>query len=187
MDRLGIGFTGESSRKVTLEKMIEIGREAEMRNFESIWVAEDYYYRDAISRLTVLALNTKTVRLATGVINPESRSPPLIAMTIGTLDGISHGRMVLGLGASLRLWLYEKHRPQLKHLEVMRESVHVIRQLIAGEKVNFSGKILDYQNLSLGFNSERSKIPIYIAAMGPKMVQLAGEIGRGSINRRHNT
>lgn len=179
MERMGIGFTGESTRTIPIKRLIELGKEAEARGFDTIWIAEDYYYKDAISRLAALALNTERVRLATGVINPQSRSPPLIAMTMGTLDEISNGRMVLGLGASLRMWLYEKHLPQVNHTKVMRESVDVIRQLLAGNKINYSGSVYTLQNLGLGFSAKRSKIPIYLGAVGPKMTQLAGEIADG--------
>lgn len=179
MERTSIGFTGESSRDLSVERLIEVGREAEARGFESIWIAEDYYYKDAISRLTALALSTKSAKLTTGVINPQTRSPPLIAMTMGTLDEISGGRMILGIGASLRLWLYEKHLPQLNHIKVITESVDIIRRLLAGNKISYDGSTYKLENLRLGFAMKRREIPIYLGAVGPKMIQLAGEIADG--------
>jgi hypothetical protein len=95
LERIGIGLGGD----LPIKKLIELGKEAESEGFECIWIPEDYYYRDAISRLTMLGLNTKTVQIAAGVINPQNRSPPLIAMTLGTLDEIAPGRIILGIGS----------------------------------------------------------------------------------------
>lgn len=181
MGRIGLGFTGESSRDLSVEQLIELGRDADAKGFESIWMTESYYYKDAITRLTALALNTRNVGLATGVVNPQTRSPPLIAMTMATLDEISHGRMILGIGASPRLWIFEKHLPMVQHMKVIRESVAIIRRLLAGEKLSYQGSVYTLENLRLGFDATRKKIPIYLAAVRPKMNQLAGEIADGVI------
>jgi len=179
--RTGVGFTGESSRDLPIEKLIELGRRADVEGFESVWLTESYYYNDAITRLTALALNTKNVRLATGVINPQTRSPPLIAMTMATLDEISYGRAILGIGASPRLWMYEKHLHTTHPGKMIREAVEIIRKLLAGEKVTYKGKLFQLENLRLGFDRKRKEMPIYLAAVRHKMNEIAGEIADGVI------
>ncbi|MBF8302799.1 MAG: 5,10-methylenetetrahydromethanopterin reductase, partial [Candidatus Dadabacteria bacterium] len=84
---------------ITKTELIEIARLAEELGYNSIWVPE-MWGRDAFSLLTLLALNTKTVKLGTGIVSVFSRTPAVIAQTIATLDEISEGRMILGLGTS---------------------------------------------------------------------------------------
>jgi 5,10-methylenetetrahydromethanopterin reductase len=181
MKRIGVGFTGESSRDLPIEKLIDLGRRADDKGFESIWLTESYYYNDAITRLTALALNTRNMRLATGVINPQTRSPALIAMTMATLDEISHGRTILGIGASPRLWIYEKHLHTPYPGKMIRESVEIIRKLLAGEKISYKSSLFQLENLRLGFDRKRKEMPIYLAAVRHKMNEIAGEIADGVI------
>jgi len=84
---------------ITKTELIEIARLAEELGYDSIWVPE-MWGRDALSLLTLLALNTKKVKLGTGIVSVFSRTPALLAQTIATLDEISEGRMILGLGTS---------------------------------------------------------------------------------------
>jgi 5,10-methylenetetrahydromethanopterin reductase len=152
---------------------------AEKHSFDSIWIPEDYYYRDVISRLSVLAYNTERIKLATGVINPATRSPPLIAMTMANIDEISKGRTILGLGPSVRLWLYEHHRGKINHITAIRECIEIVRDLLTSKKIRYEGKLFNLQNIQLGFKPYRKSIPIYLGVMGPKMLQLAGRIADG--------
>lgn len=175
MKRLGICLGHDLSIKDSV-KYVTL---AEKRGFDSIWIPEDYYYRDAISRITAIASVTKKIKLATSIINPYSRSPPLIAMTLATIDEFSNKRAVLGLGPSLRLWLYESHRGYIKHLVAMRECIDIFRDMISGKMVSYNGQYFKIKNVRLGFEPVRSHIPVYLGVMGPRMLQLAGEMADG--------
>lgn len=179
MKRLGFGLTGESTRLLSIRDLILYVRKAEELGFESVWMAEDYFYRNAILSLATFALATDKIKLATGIINPFTRDPALIAMTFANLDEISKERAIIGLGSSLRLRIYEHHYRKVSNLAAMKECVEIIRELFTGKKVTYEGSIFQIENIRLGVKLSRANIPIYIGAMGPKMLQLAGEIADG--------
>lgn len=186
LHRLGIGFTGVpySAREIA-----GFAKEAEVAGFESVWVAEDYFLRDALTLLTGIALSTTTIKLGTGVINPYTRNPVLIAQTLATLDETSGGRSFLAIGTGVGPLIEQTGTKFEKPLERVRESVAVIRALLSGEEVTFHGATLRVSGVTLGknpyfrllgsFKPVRSRIPIYVAAIGPKMLELAGEIADG--------
>lgn len=183
MQRLGIGFTGDLR---TME-IARYARLAEELEYESFWIAEDYYLRDAVSILAFLSQATRKIKLGTGIISAYTRPPVVIAQTIATLDEMSKGRAILGIGTGVKP-LIEKMGIQFqKPLSVMRESVSIIRRLMAGEQVDHRGLRFSIHDIKLGVNPYtlgrlmpiRRYVPIYIGAIGPKMLQLAGEIGDG--------
>jgi len=184
--RFGIGFTGAP---LSVGGMIRYVNLAEKSGFESAWVAEDYFLRDAVSPLACFALATKRIKVAFGVINPYSRNPAVIAETIATIDELSRGRAILALGTGVPPLIEQMGIEFERPLSTIRESAHVIRELLTGKEVTFQGSAINLKNVTLGVNPYflllkrfkpiRSNIPIYIAAIGPKMLQLAGEIGDG--------
>lgn len=177
--RVGLGLTGSSARFMSFQKMIECLKSAERNGYESVWIAEDYFYRDAVSTIAALAMGARKINYATAVINPYSRDPALLAMTAANLDYITDKRMILGLGSSLRLRMYEHHLGKVSHVKAMRECIEIIRGLLKGKKVTFRGEVFHIENVQLGIKPIREHIPIYIGAIGPKMLQLAGEIADG--------
>ncbi len=179
MKRLGLGLTGESTRLLSIRDLILYVQKAEKLGFESVWMAEDYFYRNAILSLATFASATDKIKLASGIINPFTRDPALIAMTFSNLDEISKERAIIGLGSSLRLRIYEHHFRKVSSLTAMKECIEIIRELLAGKKVTYEGRIFKIANIRLGVKPPRANIPIYIGAMGPKMLQLAGEIADG--------
>ena len=182
---LGIGFTGAP---YGIRNIVKFARGAERRGFSSFWFAEDYYLRDAISNVSCVAYSTENIRVSTGIINPFTRHPVLIAETMATLDELSDGRANLALGTGV-LPLIKRmgisvHHPAL----AMREAVFVIRSLLEGKKLNFTGEVFSTEDVVLGDNPylqssdgfpRLSNIPIYLAAIGPKMLALAGEVADG--------
>ena len=186
MKRFGIGFSGAP---LSVEEMVRYIKVAEKSGFESAWMAEDYFLRDAVSPLACFALVTKKIKVAVGVINPYSRNSAVIAETIATIDELSGGRAILALGTGVPPLIEQMGIKFERPLATMRESVHVIRELLAGKNVTFQGRAINLKNVTLGVNPYffllehfkpiRSYIPIYVAAIGPKMLQLAGEIGDG--------
>jgi len=186
MERFGIGFSGAP---LSVEEMVRYIELSERSGFESAWMAEDYFLRDAVSPLTCFASATKKIKVALGVLNPYSRNSAVIVETIATIDELSGGRAILALGTGVRPLIEQMGIKFERPLATMRESIYVIRELLAGKEVTFEGRAINLKNVALGVNPYffllepfkpiRSYIPIYVAAIGPKMLQLAGEIGDG--------
>jgi len=178
LSRLGICFVGNYSS----QDLIRYAKAAEENNYESVWIAEDLGMRDAIGPFGSIALSTRHIKLATGILAIYYRSPGLMAMTIATLDELSGGRMILGLGNGIREWVEQQGLEYRKPLVAMKEYVEVVRRLLEGSEVTFDGRIYKLSSTKLHFKPPRRRIPVYIAARGPRMLQLAGEIGDGVLN-----
>jgi len=138
--------------------------------------------RDAIVPLASFVAYTKRIRLATGILSIFYRSPALTAMTVATLDEISKGRMILGLGTGEQSWVEKQGIEFKKPLTAMKEYVTIVRRLLTGEPISCNGEIFRISHVGLGFTPKRHRVPIYIAARGPKMLQLAGEVADGVLN-----
>jgi len=186
MRRIGLGFSGVP---LSIIDMVQYVRLAEKRGFDSVWIAEDYFLRDAVSPLACFALATKKVKLGVGVINPYTRHPVLIAETIATIDEMSKGRSILALGTGVIPLIQQMGIKVDKPLHTMRESVELIRRLLVEKETTYRGSLIQVEKVRFGanpyfdligrFRPLRRSVPIYLAAMGPKMLQLAGEIGNG--------
>jgi len=178
---LRIGLVTPYWNNITKEEFIEIARLAEDLGYDSIWVPE-MWGRDAFSILGLLATHTKKIKLATGIIPVYSRSPAIIAQTIATLDEISDGRMMLGLGTSGPVVIENWHgAPYEKPLQRTREYVEIIRMILNSERVNYEGDVFKLKNFRLQFKPINKNIPIFVAAMGSKNIQLTGEVADGWI------
>jgi len=137
---------------------------------------------ECCSVISVISQIAKKPKLGSAIINIYSRSPPLIAMAAASLDTISQGRFILGLGTSSQPIVEDWHGLKfVEPLQRMREYVKVIRTIIQGNKVNYKGNMFDLKNFSLLINAPRKQIPIYIAAVNQKMLELTWEIGDGVI------
>ena len=173
------------------EKGLALTLEAEHLGFHSVWVAEAYG-TDAFTPLAWLAAQTKHIKLGTAVIQIPARTPAMTAMTATTLDMLSEGRVLLGIGVSGPQVVEGWHGvPYGKPLVRTREFVAIFRDMVARRgPTQFEGRYyqLPYKGsdatglgrpLKLIHHPVRSSIPIYIGAMGPKNVALAAEIADG--------
>jgi 5,10-methylenetetrahydromethanopterin reductase len=176
MTRLGISF---SWRDKSLGDIVKCCQLAEEAGLDSAWMPETWG-RDAFVALAAVANATKRINLATGIVNVYSRSPAAIAMAAATLDELSHGRTVLGLGSSgvgvVERWHGQRFDQPFARL---RESVAIIRQILSGGKVNLQGKVFQVSDFRLAVKPPSRKVPIYVAALGPRMLRLAGELADG--------
>jgi len=157
-------------------------RQAETSGYEGIWVPE-VMGTDAFTVLAAASQVTQRLRLGTGIVPLYTRTPTTLAMTIATLDALSGGRAVLGLGVSSEIIIGAWHGlPFPKPLGAMREGVDIIRRLLRNERVTADGKIFRVRNLrpNVPVPADRT-IPIYIGALNPGMLRLAGEIADGVI------
>ena len=155
---------------------------ADELGYHSFWVPEAWGY-EIFQLLTEMALHTKQIKLGTGIVNAFSRSPGLIAMSAATLDEISEGRMILGLGTSGKRVIEGFHAREFKKpLTQLRDVIRVTRALLAGENlVDAGAKIGDYRPFTLAMEPPRPRIPIYVAALKERSVTSIGEMADGWI------
>jgi 5,10-methylenetetrahydromethanopterin reductase len=166
-------------------KIVEYTRKAEEGGFDYVWITDHYNNRNCYVVLTHVALNTKRIRLGPGVTNPYVVNPAWTASALASLDELSGGRAVLGLGAGDKVTLEMLGIPFKRPLSAIRESVDAIRRLWQGEGIEHSGRVFDFSGARLSHRPS-ARIPIYVGAQGPKMLKLAGRIGDGVlINASH--
>lgn len=153
---------------------------AEDLGAEVAFIAEDVNCRDSFELCAVAAMETRVIRLATGVVNPFTRNPTSLAMAIATLDELSEGRAVLGMGISSPSLIHTQMGIQMgKPLEVMREATEIVRALLSGETVTRAGRHFVYCDAVLSVRPVQARIPVFFAAMGPQMLRLAGKTADG--------
>jgi F420-dependent oxidoreductase-like protein len=187
--RLGFAM-GYASPGTNPLELIELAQEAERLGYDSAWAAEAWG-TDAVTVLSWLAARTTTLRLGAGIMQIPARTPAMTAMTAATLDLMSGGRFLLGLGTSGPQVAEGWHgQPFARPLGRTREYVEIVRAAIRRELVEHRGEHYEipYQRnsatglgkpLKLMLRPIRNSIPIYLAAIGPKNVALAVEIADG--------
>ncbi len=162
------------------EELIKVAQAAESLGYETIFMAESWG-RDVFTLLTLLALNTKRIKLATGIAGIWARSPTMTAQTAASLDNMSDGRFILGLGTGNPLVVEEWHGQEFKRpLQRTREFTEIVRMVISGQRLDYQGKLFKFNGSFQPVNKgPRDRIPVYIAAIGPRLTELAGEIADG--------
>src|SRR6266481_9522585 len=173
---LGVNWQG----KPDFKGMIERARVADEAGAHSIWVAEAWG-RDAFTSLTLLAEHTRRIGLATGIVNTYSRTPGALAQHFATLDELSGGRMIIGLGTSGPQVIEHFHGVTFNPpLTRMREYVDIINLLMAGQPLNYDGKLFKLsRGFTLRFEPVRKHIPIYIASLNRKSVEYTAQAADG--------
>src|SRR5947207_5978446 len=185
--RLGlhVGYWGLG---LTAAEQLAQAREAETLGFDSVWSAEAYG-SDAATVLAWLAGQTEKIKLGSAIFQMPGRTPAMTAMTAATLDQISGGRVLLGIGSSGPQVAEGWHgQPFAKQLQRTREYVQILRMALARERLEFHGESYELpipngpgKALKLMIGPVQERIPIYIAAIGPKNTALTGEIADGWI------
>lgn len=161
-------------------------RAAEEAGFQDVWFPDHYFIREVYAALALAAAATTRVRLGTAVTSPYLRHPALLASAVATIDEISDGRALLGLGVGGHEFPSQLGTSLARPLAVCREAADIIRRLLTGETVTTEGKIFSVRGARLHFTPGR-RIPIYLAARGPQMLALAGEIADGVITHGTHT
>ncbi|HEV2980644.1 MAG TPA: LLM class F420-dependent oxidoreductase [Solirubrobacteraceae bacterium] len=180
-----IGYWGLG---LTSEDQLKIVQEAERLGYDSVWTAEAYG-SDAATILGWLAGQTSRIKLGSAIFQMPGRSAAMTAMTAATIDQLSDGRMILGIGSSGPQVAEGWHGQRFAHqLQRTREYVAVLRMALARERVEFHGETLELplpdgpgKALKLIISPVQEQIPIYLAAIGPNNTRLAGEIADGWI------
>jgi F420-dependent oxidoreductase-like protein len=180
---LNVGYWGLG---LSNEDQLRLVREAEAIGYDSVWAAEAYG-SDAATVLAWLAGQTERIKLGSAIFQMPARSPAMTAMTAATLDVISNGRFRLGLGSSgpqvAEGWHGQRFGAQLART---REYVAILRKALRRERLEFEGETYTLplpdgpgKALKLMITPVQERIPIYLAAIGPKNTMLAGEIADG--------
>jgi 5,10-methylenetetrahydromethanopterin reductase len=160
----------------------EYGRITEDNGFDSLWVTERYFHEETFSLLGFLAAATERIKLGVGVVNPYTRNPALLAMASATLDRISGGRFLLGLGRSEKAVIQDKMGISYGGSRTaLVETARLLRQLFAGERVTASEGRYKLSGVRLATLPMQSPFPIYLSGIGPKGLRLAGEIADGVV------
>ncbi|MBD0282776.1 MAG: LLM class F420-dependent oxidoreductase [Thermoleophilaceae bacterium] len=180
---LSVGYWGLG---LTSDQQLDLVREAEVAGFHSVWAAEAYG-SDAATVLAWLAAQTERIRIGSAIFQMPARSPAMTAMTAATLDQLSNGRMLLGIGPSgpqvAEGWHGQRFARQLART---REYVEIVRKALARERLVYEGETYTLplpdgpgKALKLMIAPVQERIHIYVAAIGPKNTQLVGEIADG--------
>ncbi|AKB24215.1 5,10-methylenetetrahydromethanopterin reductase [Methanosarcina sp. MTP4] len=165
-------------------KIATYAKLAEEQGFDNVWITDHYNNRDVYTTLAVLALNTNSIKIGSGVTNSYTRNPAITASSIGAVNEISGGRAILGLGPGDKATFDAMGVEWVKPLATTREAIQALRGFFAGEKVSMDGDVVKFGGAKLAFKT--GNIPIYMGAQGPKMLELAGEVADGVlINASH--
>lgn len=177
MDRIGVGFSGG----LQPTEIVECIQLADELGYESAWVAEGHG-GDQFSILTACALKTEKVLLGTSITSVFVRSAPTIAMAAASVDHFSNGRFVLGLGTSHKVQVGPEHGLVFAQaVPRLRECVEIVRTLLRDGEVSYQGEVYNIERFDFWFQTLRKEIPIYVAAVFPKMLEICGEISQGAL------
>ena len=177
MPRYGVRFENDPS--LTPQDFQELGKLAEDLGYETVWVPEGGG-RDSLTALAAIAMKTERVRLGTGILPIYARTATNTAMGAAGMAAVSGDRFILGLGVGHRPTVEGRDGvPFSRPMARLRQTIRVVRKLLDGETVSSKGHHFNIADASLGAAAPRERVPIYIAALGPQMLELAGEMADG--------
>ena len=170
---------------ISIQEMVARAILAEELNFDYFWIPDEVpatKYRDPFVGLSAVGWNTRKIKIGTNITNPYTRHPALIATAFNSLYEITGGRVSIGISVGGEMPFKPLKIPMWKHpLTTLSEAITIMRKMFDGEVVTFEGKIFSVENLKLLPVPDR-KIPIFVGARGPKMVQLAGRLADGVLS-----
>jgi len=161
-------------------ELSDLAARAEALGYDDFWLADERFFREVYALLALAAARTTRIRLGPCVTDPFSRHPALTAMAIATLDEISGGRAVLGIGAGVS-GFRELGINAERSAVAIREAVELIRKLLGGQNVTVKGQRVSFNDGRLDFAPRRAKIPIYVASQREAGCRVAGRVADGAI------
>jgi 5,10-methylenetetrahydromethanopterin reductase len=172
----GVGLLGDLSSA----RVVDLSQRIEGYGLDQIWVADERFYRDVFVNMTLVASHTRRVRIGALVTDPYIRHPAVTAAAAASIDEVSGGRVVLGLGAGLSGFKQlgiERVRPA----RAIREAIQLINRLTGGERnVTFEGELVRFHAGHLNFTPTR-RVPIVVAGRGPRVLEVGGELADGVV------
>ncbi len=158
---------------------------AENNGFSNLWITDHFGNRNVYVTLAAAAIFTNKITFGTGVTNPWMINPVITAQAIASLDELAPGRVVLGIGAGDKTTLEAVGMEMGKPLAAVKETIDIFRDLMSGESVAYQGTVFKTAGAKFNFKP-KNKIPVYVGAQGPKMLEMAGKVGDGVlINASH--
>ena len=177
MARYGVRL--ENDPNLSPQDYQELSSQAEKNGFEAVWVPEGGG-RDSLTSLATIAMKTNSVKLGTGILPIFARTPTNTAMSAAGMAAVSDGRFLLGLGVGHAPTVESRDGIPFKQpMTRMRETIQIIKALLSGEEVNFTGKQFKITGASMEAATPKTMVPIYIAALGPQMLEMVGELADG--------
>ena len=173
--RVGIGLAARGD----VRDVAAWARRAEDLGLDSIWVHDSYFERDPITYLSAMAMETRRIGLGAGALNPYTRHPVVVAMTMSALDDLAPRRVTLALGSGLPLRLSQMAIPYDDTVARVSESIDQIRRLWSGQPLKLNDKVPPLQPMF----QPPHRIPIYIAAYRTPFLDLCGEKADGYLAR----
>ena len=182
--RIGLMFAGAPA----VPEMVRLARRAEEAGYESVWMAETRMTRDGFVPLAAMAMATETIKLGTGIVNVYTRGAAVMALSFATLAELAPGRTIVGLGAGSPMVLAPQGFAWKRPLGRLREYVDVMRPLLRGEAVSYTGdavtlvdaRIEDVLAEPTSDSNDPDQLPFYLGVTGQKAVELAGEVADGT-------
>jgi 5,10-methylenetetrahydromethanopterin reductase len=171
--RFGVGVW----QGYTTPRLVELARLIEDEGFDQLWYANHKLYRDMWVGMAVAAISTQRIGLGTFVAEPYSQHPAQIAAAIATIDELSGGRAILGLGAGGANFK-ELGAQRTRPAQALRESVEIARGLLRGERITHRGEVFTADDVWLHLPS-RADLPIVVASRGDRVLRTAGEVADG--------
>lgn len=179
--RLGIEFVPN----MPIRDLVDYAVLAEQNGIGYLWLTEHYNNRNVYASLSQIATRTSKIYMGPGVTNTFTVNPAVTASAIASIDELSGGRAMLGIGPGDITTLATLGIPMQSPVARLKDGVSVIRKLLSGEQVSMRGQVFNISGAQLNFKPVRD-IPVYIGALGPAMLKIAGEIGDGClINASH--
>jgi len=174
-----LGFVLAGAAALPAAEFADIVRETEARGYHTAWTGETGGY-DAIAVMATILARSTRLNVGSAVVPVQTRTPTLLGMSAATLGHLAPGRVALGIGLSSRIIVEQWHG--LKYsaaLAQIREAVQIIRLVTAGERVTFEGEFYRVKNSRL--SAPAAPVRVVLAALGPEMLELAGEIADGVV------
>ena len=179
LDRVGFVLAGAAA--LPPDDFVAIAQEAERRGYHTAWTGEVSGW-DAITVMTMIASHTTRMHVACAVVPVQTRTPVVLGQSAAALAHFAPGRVALGLGLSSRIIVEQWHGLSFSPaIAQIREAVQIIRMVTSGERVNFDGKFYRLRNFRLTTPPPSPPPRVVLAALGPEMLQLAGEIADGVV------
>jgi 1,4-dihydroxy-2-naphthoate polyprenyltransferase len=173
--RIGLGLAARGD----VREHVEYALEAEHLGFESVWVHDSYFERDPVTFLATMAQRTHAIRIGAGALNPYTRHPVVLAMTVSALDDLAPGRIALALGSGLPLRLAQMNIQFDDTVARVSETIDMLHTLLAGERLVLNPNVPPLQPM---FQAAH-RVPLYIAGYQGRFLDLCGEKADGYLAR----
>lgn len=174
-------FSLRLNNDLPVAQYVALAQAAEAFGFDQLWVSNDLFLRSNLAILPALAQATTRLEIGAGILNPYTINPAEIAMFAATMDELSGNRFNLGVAAGAAEFLKWVGITQTEPLAAMRTTILAVRRLLMGERVALDDAFLPWtREAYLRFSAQRVT-PIYVGALGPKMLALTGELADGAL------